>query len=351
MGRRASRSSAASRPAASSIGHKVLVISAAGSKGASATVTPPAKDASSSSASTEKSSALALDDDDDDDRPIGISLADIGNIPIAALTLNTPLRRFNPKKIQKPKPFVFLTLPSELRLKIYQYYFADADNVLDLNPDNYRRMHKRLGIIRVCRQLHDEVTHYFYSTRTVRIFPTFPGRYFKTKKPMLARMKPNQRGCLQTLELRLGPGWNAPPRGWVVNDALGLADCTEVHTLRVFVECDPSDGFFNGFRRSDGFYERFSHDLLSDVLRVLPAVRTVEFDAWTSVRKSGYMMRCLLEAATESKIQVTWGPERGWTDDPDENDSLPRGATEMRFVDGAVVMFDRASQNMLTVVS
>jgi hypothetical protein len=317
------------------LGHRVLVISAPAAKKA------PASETTTDSSAVEDPSSPA------DAAPPAVTDADIDNIPIASLTLDTPLIPFNPKKRTKANPFLFLTLPSELRVRIYQYYFEDAENVLDLSPDNYKRMHKRLSIVRVCRQLHDEVTHYFYSTRAVRIFPTYPGRYFKSKKPLLARLKPNQRSCLGTLELRLGPGWNAPPRGWVVNDALGLADCINVQHLRVFVEFDPSDGYFKGFRRSEGFYEGFSRDLFAQVLASLPAVRVIEFDAWSSVRKSGRMMQGLLEVATESKRTICWGPERGWTDDPNEDDKAQ--PLTVRYVDGRVMIYDYASQNVVAV--
>ncbi|RFU76147.1 hypothetical protein TARUN_6089 [Trichoderma arundinaceum] len=247
---------------------------------------------------------------------------------IASLTLDTPLIPLPKKPPRVPAtPFHFLSLPSELRVKIYEYYFEDDGEVLDLSPDNYKRIHKKLGLMRVCRLLREEATHYYYSTRTFRIFPTYPGKYFKSKRPLLARLKPRQRECLTSLELRLGPGWNAPPKGWAVNDALGLQDCINVHKLRVLVECDPSDGIFKGFRRSEGFYEGFSRKLLGDVLEAMPAVNVVEFDAWSSVKKSGAMMTGLLKVVAEyDGTLVRWGPERGWTDE-DEEEEVSTAAT------------------------
>ena len=247
---------------------------------------------------------------------------EVNNIPIASLTLDTPLTPLRRPRRVPSKPFPFLALPSELRLKVYEHYFDDdaSEKVIDLAPDNYKRYHRKLGIVRVSRQLHDEATHYFYSTRTFRIFPTYHGKYFKTKRPLLARLKKNQRQCITSLELRLGPGWNAPPRGWIVNDALGLKDCTDVHKLIVFVECDPSDGIFKGFRRSEGFYEGFSRRLLTSVMEAMPAVNTLEFDAWSSVKKRGAMMSGLLDIATQSGHQICWGPERGWDDSMEDND-------------------------------
>lgn len=259
---------------------------------------------------------------------------------IASLTLDVPLKPFAPKRRVPAEPFHFLNLPSELRIKIYDYFFQDIDGVLDLAPDNHKKIHGKLRLMRVCRQVHDEATYAFYSSRTFRIFPTHPGRYFKTKKPLLARMKPVQRRAITSLELRLGPGWSQPPRGWVVNEALGLKDCINVHRLNVFVECDPSDNIFKGFRRSEGFYEAFSRKLLTEVLQEMPAVRVLEFDGWPSVKKSGKMMTMLLDFAAENNVAIEWGPERGWKDGVDDeprtafqklDDSIPEsgyGSTE-----------------------
>lgn len=225
-------------------------------------------------------------------------------------------------------PFRFLDLPAELRLRIYGYHFAECGDVVDLDPDNYKRIHRRLALLRTCRQVYYEASTFFYSSKTFRVFPTHPGRFFKTKKPLLARLSPFQRASLTTLELRLGPGWNRPPRGWVVNDALGLRDCVQIRKLKVFVECDPSDTIFNGFRRADGFYEEFSRNLLQDILKELPSLEVLEFDAWESVKKSGAMMRGLLESVAPHYL-LTWGPERGWTDSLDHADIEPSDINEI----------------------
>ncbi|KAI0169991.1 hypothetical protein GGR52DRAFT_552479 [Hypoxylon sp. FL1284] len=217
------------------------------------------------------------------------------------------------KRVKQP-PFRFLHLPSELRLKVYDYHFANTGFVLDLDPDNYKRIHQKLAILRTCRTIYREASYLFYSTHPVRIFPTHPGRYFKTKKPLLARMKPCQRASMTSLELRLGPGWSKPPRGWVVNEALGLSDCVSLAKLTVFVECDPGNEIFRGFRQPDNFYERFSKSLLTDVLDEMPWVERIEFDAWPSVKKSGALMRGLMELVTSRGLKISWGKERGWTD-------------------------------------
>lgn len=259
---------------------------------------------------------------------------DASSLSIASLTLDVPLIPFQRKRRVPSKPFPFLQLPSEIRIKVYRHFFDDDedDHVLDLAPSNYKRFHRKLGIMRVSRQVHDEATHYFYSTRTFRIFPTFPGRHFKTKRPLLARLKPNQRRCIRTLELRLGPGWNSPPRGWTVNEALGLEDCTDIRRLCVLVECDPSDSVFKGFRRAEGFYEAFSRNLLSGVIDALPSIGAIEFDAWSSVKKKGAMMRGLIATAEDSPYPIRWGPLRGWTDGTDNDDDVVE--SKIIYVDG-----------------
>ena len=252
----------------------------------------------------------------------------------AAGTSDAAAPAAKPKR-QKIKPFPFLALPSELRIKIYGYHFEETPQVVDLESDNYRRIHKKLAILKVCRTIYTEAAHVFYTTHTFRVFPTSPGRFFKTKKPLLARMKPGQRACITSLELRLGPGWSKPPKGWVVNPALGLADCVNVRKLTVFVECDPGDSVFNGFRRADGFYEDFSRNLLADVLQELPLVSRIHFDAWSSVKKSGGMMRGLLDMALAHGRQVCWGPERGWSDlDEEEIIQKAHAATATALLNG-----------------
>lgn len=108
-----------------------------------------------------------------------------------------------------------------------------------------------------------------------------------------------------------------------MNPALGLQDCGNVKVLKVFVECDPSDGIFKGFRHSDGFYEKFSQNLLSEVLVEVPSIKVVEFDAWSSVKREGDMIRGLLQMLGKFKNKIiAWGPERGWDADEDGKDWL-----------------------------
>ncbi|CZR55368.1 uncharacterized protein PAC_05255 [Phialocephala subalpina] len=227
--------------------------------------------------------------------------------------------RENVSKAAK-KPFPFLLLPAEIRNKIYGMVFSPCPTVIDLEPTTFRIINRNqlLALFSVCRQLHGEATHHFFSTHTFRIFPTYPGRHYKTKRPLLARLPARYRPSITTLELRFGPGWNNPPRGWVLNDALGLGDCTSARALKVFVECDPSDGFFAGFRKSEGFYEKFSADLLDGVLKEVPTIEVVEFDAWSFVNRTGDMMSGLGKVVVKYDKVVSWGPERGWAKESDQ---------------------------------
>lgn len=242
----------------------------------------------------------------------------------------------NPSTPKPSQKISFLSLPAEIRVRVYGFFFADSGgiqagrrsgSVIDLDPDNKKRLHRRLTLLRTCRLVHDEASYFLFSTFTFRVFPTHPFRYIRAKKPLLAKLKPTQRGCITSLELRVGPGWSKPPRSWIVTRDLGLADCAAARRLRVFVECDPSDGMFNGFRRHDGFYEDFCATLLQHVLQDLPALAVVEFDGWQAVQRDGAMVQGLVDAVAKAnkaaaalgrdKLIVAWGSESGWNETHD----------------------------------
>ncbi|KAK3309324.1 uncharacterized protein B0T15DRAFT_480 [Chaetomium strumarium] len=247
---------------------------------------------------------------------------DLSEVPIHTLTLSDQTDALGENAVRQEqearKTFPFLALPSELRIEIYAHHFAECNRVIDLSFDNYKRIHKKLALFRTCRAIYHEAMYFFYSTRTFRIFPTLSGRPSTTKKPLLARLNARQRRLITSLELRLGPHWGKPPRSWVVNKALGLEDCVNVRKLTVFVEVDPSDNIFNGFRQADNFYELFTRNLLDNVLVQMPFLHSVHFDAWSSVKKSGPMMSGLLAVAEARGRRICWGPERGWTDHDDD---------------------------------
>lgn len=249
----------------------------------------------------------------------------VNALNIAALTLDVPIANKPPPKKKAREIFRFMDLPHDLRVKIYEYHFAPIGHVVDLEHGNYFTIHKRLSLFRVCRQIYHEASHVFYSTKTFRIFP-IDGRFSRAKKGLLARMKPRARAHLTSLELRLGPGWSKPYRSWVVDPLVGLADCVNVHRLCVYIEIDPSDNIFNGWRKSNGFYEQFCQNLLDEILKAVPSVDKVQFDARISVKKAGNMTSCLLETARANDRAICWGPERGWTDADDDEEEVQDAA-------------------------
>src|SRR5690349_23919987 len=62
------------------------------------------------------------------------------------------------------KFFRLLDLPLELRLKIYGMLFEPSPDVIDLDPDNFKNIHRNLAILYVSRQLYQETSHLFYSS-------------------------------------------------------------------------------------------------------------------------------------------------------------------------------------------
>ena len=117
----------------------------------------------------------------------------------------------------RSRPFRFLNLPGELRNRIYRLHLL-CDQVIDLDPNNYRRIAPRLGLLLVSRHVHDEASKIFYGENPFRIFP----RYSYCRRSLLTRLSPRYRSAIRSLELRLGPGWTDPPKTWVVDANLGL---------------------------------------------------------------------------------------------------------------------------------
>ncbi|KAF2186730.1 hypothetical protein K469DRAFT_738498 [Zopfia rhizophila CBS 207.26] len=128
---------------------------------------------------------------------------------------------------------------------------------------------------------------------------------------LLTRISPRYRAVITAVELRLGPGWHKPARGWVVDPRLGLSDTVKLRLLKIFVECDPeSHEVFDGFRTSQFSYAKFCVNLARGLLTQVPSVSDVEFDGYPSISKSSPLLQGLFDEVEANSKQITWGPER-----------------------------------------
>ncbi|KXL43098.1 hypothetical protein M433DRAFT_156219 [Acidomyces richmondensis BFW] len=185
---------------------------------------------------------------------------------------------------------------------------------------NCRLIRPRLSLFLVSHRMHEEAYPVFYA-QPVRLFPSpNHGRFFHTKRPLLARLPPHYRRVINTIELRLGPGWSAPPQcqQTIENPALGLADCTHLRMLKIFVELDPSDSIFTGFRgknATEETYKYFCLDLLQGILESVPSLETVEIDAYSGVKRDAPLVLALERMVRQDgrgRLTLVWGPLRGW---------------------------------------
>lgn len=220
---------------------------------------------------------------------------------------------------KKPtQPFPFFELPSELRIRILELLLV-RDRTIDLDPSNTRTILPSLRIFLTSRRMHAEASHVFYAMNTFRVF-AINGRFFHTKKQLLTRLPTRYIAHMRSLELRLGPGFNKPPKGWVVDHRLQLHAAVNVRLLKVFVELDPaSHPSFEGFRHqeedcgaAEQFFTTFSVGLLGCLFGELPRLQRVEFDAYPGISRTSPLMRALVEETEVGRKEVAWGPERGW---------------------------------------
>lgn len=227
-----------------------------------------------------------------------------------------------------PNPFRFLDLPSEIRLRVYHFvlFTPTRKSALKNNAGTVGSSAKkskpvaptshRIALFLVSHRVHDEASHFFYSSQIFRLFPV---QDF-SRRPAVRALPRRHRSSVTTIELILGNSWTAPPRSWTVNQGLGLHDMVLTRTLKVFIECDPSQPVFEGFRISKEYYTEFAGRLMKQILERLPGLVQVEFDAYPSVHKNGSLMSRLLEETRAAQKKVLWGPERGWTDSEDDYD-------------------------------
>lgn len=166
--------------------------------------------------------------------------------------------------------------------------------------------------------MHDEAYRVFYS-QPMRLYPHHD-RFFYTKQPLLARIPPRYRNIINTMEVRFGKGWSKIPKCQNTEPSLGLRDCTNLRLLKIFVQCDPSDSFFNGFRgknANEDTYKWFCMEILRGILEQVPRLETVEIDAFPGIKQGAPLITALRRTIEEAGKKLVWGPLRGWEEQPE----------------------------------
>lgn len=203
---------------------------------------------------------------------------------------------------------------------------------------NWFLIRPRLNLLKVSHRMHDEAYRVFYS-QPMRLFPHHD-RFFYTKKPLLERIPPKYRNVINTMELRLGKGWSKIPRCQNTQPNLGLQDCVGLRVLKIFVQCDPSDTFFNGFRgknADEDTYKYFCVDLLRGILEQVPRLKVVEIDAFPGIKQSAPLISALKEMVEYAGKTLVWGPLRGWEKEA-EMSALQQAMTGMGLADAPRVV-------------
>ncbi|KAI9784020.1 MAG: hypothetical protein M1816_001102 [Peltula sp. TS41687] len=211
-------------------------------------------------------------------------------------------------RTSRTRPFRLLDLPIEIRLQIYHEALT-LDSTLDLHPCNGSKLGRhRLALLLTSHQVSSESRGVFYGANVFRVFPTH-GDFFRRPVSLPGVLSRRCRAAMTCLELRIGPGWTAPPRSWTVRRSMGLADLTSLRTLVVFVECDPSHDAFRGFRRGKDFFTLWAAGLLRSLLATLPpCLSRVRLEAYPSVDRQGDLMARLVAEVNAAGKLVMWGP-------------------------------------------
>ena len=205
-------------------------------------------------------------------------------------------------------PFPFLSLPPEIRTKVYQLIlFRPPRTPVDPKPKPSDA--STLAVLRVCHLVYSETTHLLY---TQTPFPLFHIQSFPPlPTPLL--IPPRQRATIKALHLRLGNSWSAPPKTWRVSKMLArvLPKFTSLHMLKVFVELDPSEPMFDKYRISKNFYTDFAGELLAEVLKAMTQVEVVEVGGYEFVNVSGPLVTRIRQAVLGSGKTLQWSEENG----------------------------------------
>ncbi|MCJ1326744.1 hypothetical protein MMC10_003409 [Thelotrema lepadinum] len=200
-------------------------------------------------------------------------------------------------------PFPFFALPSELRRHVLSFA-AVYDKTLDIDF----RSSTLLSCFLVSHRFRAEAAAVFFESNTFRILPTHPLAARRRAQPLLRLIERRYRASLTSLELRLGPFWTAPPACWKIDDSLGLEAAVRVRVLKIFVECDPSQPMYKGFRKSKSFYTNFTGKLLAEILRRLPSLKEVRIDGNPSVSPTGPLIHKLAREVEAVGKRIVWGP-------------------------------------------
>lgn len=130
------------------------------------------------------------------------------------------------------QPFPFLSLPAELRIRVYSLLVPDRAHVSwDFltqgdSPPTHSTVHNLLNLVCTSRQIYDEVTHQYYQHKTLLIETSGinlgQDQYYRhaVTYAFLAALPPRTRAFFKTLEIRLTSSffadmkWKTAPPGF-----------------------------------------------------------------------------------------------------------------------------------------